>query len=121
MPDQAAHRAQAQHNQGFIEKITDEFADWMAIAAFYKAVHLVEMLRAVDGQHSRGHHGRRRYLETEHPEISVEYFPLYNFSIQARYYCRKIDVKKVRSELIGRRLPALERLVEGEIRKRRRR
>lgn len=121
MPELEAHRAQAKHNQVFIEKIGDEFADWLVIAAFYKAVHIVEMLRAVEGQHSRGHHGRNTYLETEHPRIWVEYYPLYNFSIRARYYCTRIDADKIRSELIGKRLPALERFVEREIRKRARR
>lgn len=104
-----------------MEKISDEFADWIAIAAFYKAVHLVEMLRAVDGQHSRGHAGRRKYLKTVYPKIWIEYFPLDNFSIHARYYCKRIDGTKVRTELLGKRLPALESLVEGEIRKRTRR
>ena len=121
MPEQEAHRAKAKHNQGFIEKIGDEFADWLAIAAFYKAVHLVEMLRAVKGQHSRGHQERNTYLKTKHPIIWVEYYHLYDFSIQARYYCTKIDADKVRYELIDKRLAALERLVEGEIRKQRRR
>ncbi len=121
MPGQEAHRAKAQHNQGFIERIGDAFADWLVIAAFYKAVHIVEMLRAVEGQHSRGHHERNTYLKTKHPNIWFEYYHLYGFSIQARYYCTRIDVDEVRSELIGKRLPALERLVEGEMRKRRRR
>ena len=121
MPDQEAHRAKAKHNQGFIEEIGDEFADWLAIAAFYKAVHLVEILRAVRGEHSRGHHQRRNFLRTKHPKIWREFYPLYNFSIQARYYCTKIDADKVRYELIDKRLAALERLVEGEIRKQRRR
>ncbi len=124
MPEQQAHRAKAKHNQGLIEKIGDEFADWLVIAAFYKAVHIVEMLRAVEGQHSRGHYGRNgrnTYLETEHPSIWVEYFPIYNLSIRARYYCTRINVDKVRSELVGKRLPALERLVEAEMQKRRRR
>lgn len=121
MPGLEAHRAKAKHNQAFIEKIGDEFADWLAIAAFYKAVHLVEELRAVHGEHSRGHTERRNFLQTKHPKIWGEFYALLNSSMQARYYCTKIDVDTVRRELIQRRLPALERLVESEIRKQRHR
>ena len=121
MPEQEAHRAKAKHNQNVIEIIGDEFADWLVIAAFYKAVHIVEMLRAVEGEHSRGHYERNTYLKSEQPNIWVEYYHLYDFSIQARYYCTKINADEVRRELIGKRLPALERLVEEEMHKRRRR
>lgn len=121
MPSQEAHRAKAKHNQGFIEQIGDEFADWVAIVAFYKAVHLVEELRAVHGEHSRGHTERRNFLQTKHPKIWGEFYALFNFSMQARYYCTKIDVDTIREQLIQRRLPALERLVESEIGKQRRR
>ena len=121
MASEKAHKEKARHNQAFLDKIGDEFADWLVIVAFYKAVHVVEMLRALQGRHSRGHHQRNRYLQTEYPLMWTEFFPLWNFSVQARYDCKSLQARKVRSLLIGQRLPALERLVEEEMQKPRRR
>jgi len=45
MPSASEHQIKASHNRAFLNSITDPaFCDWMAVAAFYTAVHLVEQL-----------------------------------------------------------------------------
>src|SRR5947209_3538946 len=62
MPTLEEHRRKVGHNLRSLETIdTDEFCDWMAVVAFYTAVHLVEQLRAVVNQHSLDHAGRNRF------------------------------------------------------------
>lgn len=94
MAGEKAHRDKARDNQAFLEQISDDFPDWIAIAAFYTAVHLVEMLAATDGHHSRGHHERNRYLKARYPGIWTHFFALWNYSVQARYDCAKLNEKE---------------------------
>jgi hypothetical protein len=42
MADEAGHLTKAQSNRRFLETIDDGFPDWLAIVAFYTAVHLIE-------------------------------------------------------------------------------
>jgi hypothetical protein len=52
------HQDKADHCRRFLATIAEEFSDWRAIVAFYVAVHLVEKLRAYDGEHSSSHEHR---------------------------------------------------------------
>jgi len=86
MPSAEEHQRQADHNLEFLETIDqDEFIDWLATAAFYTAVHLIEKLRAVRGEHSVDHNDRNTFVMDHHPTIHVYFRDLYNLSRIARY------------------------------------
>jgi hypothetical protein len=54
MGTRSNHREKADHNQAFLESIADRktYCDWIVTVAFYKALHLVEMVFADAGKHS---------------------------------------------------------------------
>jgi hypothetical protein len=85
MPSADDHQRQADHNLRFLATIdTDEFCDWMAVVAFYVAVHLVEKLRAAVGEHSADHPDRNEFVRAHHHPIHVYYRDLYNISLLVR-------------------------------------
>lgn len=80
MATEAAHLAKAAANQRFLATIEDEFADWLAIVAFYKAVHLVEAMFACQGTPSKNHDHRNRRLKKSYPMIWKNFRPLFHAS-----------------------------------------
>ena len=112
MANEKDHFARAAHNERFLGTVSDEFADWLAIIAFYVAVHLVESFFARHERHSRGHRERNEYLKRRYRDIYREFYPLYNYSLFVRYDCGKADAKYVRKALIDKRLPAIRALLE---------
>jgi len=115
MAAEELHRAKAEHNRRFLASIrSDEFADWQATAAFYCALHLVEMLFARSDGHSLGHRDRNLRLKRHHPQLWRHYRPLYSFSLYARYETRPVSAAVVRTELIDKRLRLLEHAISAE-------
>lgn len=89
------HQAKADSNQRFIDSISAlGFPDWTATAIFYKAVHLAEMMFAVDGAHTKNHHDRRARLRSRHPNVWPDYHVLDNYSRWARYGFKNIDAAR---------------------------
>lgn len=115
MASEKHHREKATHNQRFLDTISDDFADWMAVVVFYKAVHLVEMLLAADGHHSTSHRNRDKRIRRKHTCLWRDFYALKNRSEQARYDCTQLDANTIRSEIMGKRLTNLERLVTSEL------
>ena len=111
MASEQAHLLKAEQTRRFLETLGDEFPDWLVIAAFYRAVHLVEALYSRHNVHSTKHNERNRRLKTEFPEIWVEFKPLYDVSRFVRYSERSVSAREARGELIEKRLAAVEKLV----------
>jgi hypothetical protein len=115
MATKVEHQAKADHNQRFLDSLDrTQFADWVATAAFYKAVHLAEMLfshRGLTG--SRGHVPRNNILKRDHPKVWRDYRPLYAFSRLARYHC--IPVTDANVTYCLRRLARVEASVRAEM------
>lgn len=106
----AAHAAQANHNQNFLESIdAGLFPDWVITAAFYKAVHIVEGLLVRKGLASGSHARRNETIKRRFPDVWYEYRPLYNQSRIVRYNCVNILTSDVAQALA--RLEAVERVV----------
>lgn len=114
MATEKDHLKRAMHNEKFLRTISDEFSDWLAVVTFYVAVHLVEAFFAKHKHHSRGHRERNEHLKLEYEDIYRQFYPLYTYSLFARYDCMKADVRHIREELIGKRLPALKSLLEQQ-------
>jgi inorganic triphosphatase YgiF len=115
MASESNHLRKAEKNQAFLDTISDEFPDWLAIVAFYKAVHLVEAIFARRGSPSHDHRDRNMKLKRAHPEIWKHFGPLYKASKWLRYTDQTIDASEVREELIGKRLKTIESLVFREL------
>ncbi len=116
MASEAAHLAKADSNQSFLETIGDEYPDWLAVVAFYKAVHLVEALFARQGTQSKNHTDRNRRLKKHHPTIFKAFIPLFTASKLLRYTDHRMSADKVRQELIDNRLAAVESLIRNKLR-----
>jgi hypothetical protein len=90
MPTADQHRAKIAHNRLFLNSVSvEDFPDWVATAAFYTALHLVEQLRVASGHgQSENHTLRAAYVRDRHPTIFVAYRKLQNASNLARYHAR---------------------------------
>jgi len=109
----AEHKAKAEHHYVFLERIPDEFPDWLATVAFYTAVELIEKLFAERGFHSRSHEDRNRNVIKQFPSIHPAYKALYNASMNARYESMEhwLTTQEVRTELIAKRLSHIRSFV----------
>lgn len=92
MSDELSHLAQAVHNQDTINHLLNapsDQSDWIATAAFYKALHLVEAVFANDKKISHGHNHetRERILKVyrEYSDIGKHYRILWSISMVSRY------------------------------------
>src|SRR5262245_40016118 len=82
------HRQQAEHNQRFLDAIDrDQYPDWIATVAFYKALHLVQMLFIKKGIHAGSHTRRNQALKLRFRDIWKSYRLLYSYSRLTRYRC----------------------------------
>jgi hypothetical protein len=112
MPNPKQHQAKADHNRAFLAMIKDpSYADWLATAAFYTSVHLVEKLRAYDGDHSQSHMDRNEFVRKQHPSIHASYHQLFNISIIARYQTMNkfpLTAAAVQTDLVDGDLAAIE-------------
>ena len=100
MPNPKQHQEKAVHNRDFLGTISDDvYSDWRATIAFYVAVHLVEKLRAYDGDHSQDHSDRDRYVRGNHRAIYDSYRQLYSAALEARY--KSLHAFSISSEDVG--------------------
>ncbi|MBX9677206.1 MAG: hypothetical protein K2X38_00495 [Gemmataceae bacterium] len=92
MPSKAAHLELAKRNGEMlvhlVERI-DQFPEWAATVAFYRALHLVEAAFAVDKEIGHGgDHGTRNWhlkKKKKYAKVYAGYRPLWAASIIARY------------------------------------
>lgn len=121
MPNASQHENKAKHNRQFLETIDcGTTSDWAAVVAFYTAVHVIERLRALDGDHSKDHQDRLQYVATHHRTIHTEFHGLLNASYLARYQANatffgQISNDDVKSNLIDRFLVAIEGYAENYV------
>jgi hypothetical protein len=119
MPKPNQHQVKADSNRAFLNTLLGP-PDWMAIIAFYTAVHLVEKLRAHRGEHSISHEDRSASVRKNFRAIQNEYHELFNNSLVARYgtagqFTKTAD--DVKSLLIDTYLVAIEKYVMSETKK----
>jgi hypothetical protein len=114
MPSADQHRIKAESNRRFLDTISlDDFPDWVVVAAFYTAVHLVERLRAAGHGDSTSHEDRLAYVQAELPTIHTADHVLLNASLLARYQSRgdffaQFQCLDVRDRIVGQFLAAIE-------------
>jgi hypothetical protein len=117
MPSADQHRNKAERNRRFLDSIScDDYPEWVVVAAFYTAVHLVERVRAANGDgDSTSHEDRLDYVQHSLPaDIHTAYHILLNVSMLARYqsmadFYRQFQAEDVTTEIVGNRLARIER------------
>jgi hypothetical protein len=123
MPSASQHRSKAKRNRDFLNSIDlDNFPEWVAVAAFYTAVHLIEQCRAAtrDGD-SISHEDRLDYVQHRCPsEIHSAYQILQNVSMLARYqsvsaFYAQFQPEDVQREIVDNRLTTIEKYAKGSV------
>jgi hypothetical protein len=121
MPKPQQHQDKAEHCREFLSTIDDKFSDWKAVVGFYTALHLVEKLRAYEGDHSNSHDERDAYVRKNHRKIYNAYHQLFNASLDARYKTLSafsIPSEQVQKKLIDTYLVEIEDYVTDETKRR---
>jgi hypothetical protein len=116
MASEAEHISVANSNQRLIDHLINEndFHDWLATVAFYKAIHVVEAVFANHlHRHSSSHADREDRLKrvSQFKDISKDYAHLLNESRLFRYLLGRPDritMDDVKSKLIYKRLYGVE-------------
>jgi hypothetical protein len=120
MPSADQHRKKAEQNRRFLDSISlDDFPDWVVVAGFYTAVHLVEQLRSACGDgDSVSHEDRLAYVQERHPGIHSAYHILQNASMLARYqsntaFFAQFQREAIRDRLLGVYLRQIEEHIQN--------
>ncbi len=117
MADRAQHLKQWEHNRGFLAGIIQQpdYADWVTTAAFYTALHAVQVLILSDKNPRAVSHETRNLILRDDPRYSKlwpNYKALYDAAMVARYDCSGwLPINDVKNELIKRRLFQIEKSV----------
>jgi hypothetical protein len=119
MPSADQHRSKAERNRSFLNSISlDDFPEWVAVAAFYTAVHWIELARAKAGDgDSTSHEDRLNYVQNRLPPgIHSAYYVLQNVSMLARYqsmadFFAQFQPEDVAREIVNNRLVQIETYV----------
>jgi len=119
MPSADQHRSKAERNRRFLDSINlADFPEWVVVAAFYTAVHLIERCRALAGDgDSSDHKDRLEYVQFHFPaDIHGAYRILYTASMLARYdsmknFYAQFQPEDVAGEIVASRLARIERFV----------
>lgn len=129
MPDAAAHIALAQRNQlclDYLRLRINDYPEWVVVAAFYKAVHLVEAVFASlpTPFHSTDHSDRRTKLFSDRrfENLRNHYRPIERASKVARYlsvdnvdytsFAVFLPTSQVESQILNHRLRRVQAAAE---------
>jgi hypothetical protein len=133
MPSKDAHLSAARENQLAIEHLckVDQFPGWVTTVAFYKALHVIEALFAVDGAGAAGHTDRHEQRNTllkktkRYQQLWKFYRPLYQASLVARYlrenqnvptyevFAKYMPPDVVKGRVLGHYLKQIEKSATG--------
>ena len=119
MPSSAEHRDKADRNRKLLDTLkTSGVPEWIAVVAFYTALHLVERLSACESIHNANHQDRLAYLNRhkKHRVIHASFQTLYDASQIARYgtvnqFDRAFPADTVEKTLVRKYLAAIEMYV----------
>ena len=105
MPDKQAHWNRAKHNQEFVDSFelaNTPYHDWILVAYFYKALHLVDCLFAArDSRHFSRHSERMTgvYHSRHLNAVYNDFQYLYERSREVRYDCQYPTAAELRDEI----------------------
>jgi hypothetical protein len=121
MPSYSEHKDKADHNREFLTSLSiDNHPDWVAVVAFYTALHLIERLSSCESLHHGSHPPRGKYLarHCKHSVIRHHYQALYDAAHVARYgtqnqFKRSFHSSSIKSELIDINLNAVDKYIDN--------
>jgi len=95
MPKEMHHQTQWFSNGLILADLVNQnrFPDWITTVAFYTALHSIERILARHKEHPNTHSDRKKvlsqtkYVNLFSPQTVVDYFDMYNASLDARYNC----------------------------------
>ena len=130
MQNERNHLTLANHNQDLLDKLVDDvdqFPDWVATVAFYKALHVVEAVFACETptRHGIDHVTRERLLKSDrkYEAIYRHYRILVAGSMIARYmqddqtcFTHFMTPDQVVNQLLQHRLHELEKSASKKLR-----
>lgn len=125
MPSADQHRGKAERNREFLASVSlPDFPEWVAVVAFYTAVHLIERYRAHVGDgDSTSHEDRLNYVQHRLPNtVHTAYHVLQNVSMLARYqsmadFYAQFQPEDVENEIVNNRLAHIEQHVQTALAK----
>jgi len=132
MPSLQAHLRLAQKNRDLLDRLLPEisqFSEWITTIAFYRAIHLVEAMFAIEGIHHFTHEQRESRMGQNPRKYGMlyrNYHILSTASKHARYlgtsvrdsvtsFDAYISFTRVKRELIETNLLAVETMITGFI------
>lgn len=130
VPDSNAHLTVARRNQLLIDRLLADLGahpEWLAVVAFYKALHLIEavLFRTHPVKHGRDHPHRNQLLkDRRYQHLYKHYRPLFAASLVARYleseeagevgaFAEYMPAERVRDYLVNHCLRQVERSAEA--------
>jgi hypothetical protein len=120
MPTNAQHAVKADRNLAMLRDIDiAAHPEWAATVAFYRAVHLVDRLAALNpgrSLHPDNHSAREQFVRSKHKTISADFNALHDAADLARYaatedFAAAYPGTTVEDVLIEKRLRKIESYV----------
>lgn len=118
MPEPSQHRSKADRFLQMYDSLPADGLEGKAIALFYCAVHIVEMVSAeLHGVHPRVHHDRKVYINKHHGRMWKHYKPLHDTCWDARYTGSQLAMSadQMHEQLRIKRLSAIEKWAVEQI------
>ena len=112
------HLAKARRNRKSLVddllKLVGTCPEWVAVVAFYSALHFVDAYYAKIGMHFQHHIERNREVADSLPDIFESYYRLYDVSVNSRYGSIKDNPTEGEvKDLVEKELPVVTGFIEG--------
>ena len=112
--------AKAQRNRkillNYLLKLVAECPEWIAVVAFYSALHFVDAYYAKMGMRFQRHEDRNKEVADSLPSIFESYYKLYDISVNSRYGCVKDNPTAGEAkDLVDNDLPVVAQFIESLI------
>ena len=121
MPSSKEHKDKAARNRATLDSLIANYGapEWMAVVAFYTALHLVERLAAWENIHHSKHPDRLDYLtrHKQHRVIHADFQTIFDASLVARYgtlnqFTKAYPGNAIVDVLVNKHLTAIETYVD---------
>ncbi|MGD0496149.1 MAG: hypothetical protein ABSB28_08930 [Candidatus Bathyarchaeia archaeon] len=98
----------------YLLKLVAQCPEWVAVVAFYSALHFVDAYYAKLGIHFQRHVDRNKEVAESLQDIFDVYYNLYDISVNSRYGCVKDNpTEEEANDLVNKDLPAVAKFIEG--------
>jgi hypothetical protein len=97
----------------YLLNLVSECPEWVAVVAFYSALHFVDAYYAKLNIYFERHIDRNKEVSQSLPEIYDSYYRLYDISVDSRYGCIKDNpTPDEAKDLVDNELPVVAQFIE---------